>query len=598
MKPFVSRACLVCVTIGLILGVAANANAKEGHRAGEKAAGLSARARAVRVYRDDRDLGERPHRLRRFKGGRPRVETARESVVGGALTTIGQVPWQVAVLAEFEYEGEEFAELCGGAIIDVSHVVTAGHCAMNPFTGNPLPAGSFVVLAGASRITVEEIEDGATVEGRLVAASRVHPDFDYAAGPGTPDDIAVLQLEHALLTSSGVQPIGLPASPVGPLEGGTAVLSGFGVENPRTSELNGSLYSLEVSLGVSRECGGDADAVFLCGASPDGSACNGDSGSGLTEELEGSETLIGIVDTVQVIDGERCRDGSVDGFVNLAAPEIRDFVEGSEDPPVAPRGGSGVAIRGVPMAGETLTCEPGSWSNASTYAFEFINSASGQVLQKGPASTYLLTDANVGMTISCLVEATNAGGTGTNRTAALRSVEAAPSPPPPSGGGGSNSGGSGGGSSNGASGGSGSQPGGTGEGAVEAYKQSHVASSQIADLLRSEIVPHGKSALVKHVLDRGGCKLAVKALESGVEVIDWYLPSKGARSGGKSRGTLVATGQIRFSGAGRGALNVKLTSAGKRLLSDKQGVKLVAWGSFAGSEGKPVVVNESFTMRR
>ena len=36
------------------------------------------------------------------------------------------------------------------------------------------------------------------------------------------------------------------------------------------------------------------------------------------------------LDIVQVLEGARCRLGALNGFVNLTAPEVRDFIEGDE----------------------------------------------------------------------------------------------------------------------------------------------------------------------------------------------------------------------------------------------------------------------------
>jgi hypothetical protein len=258
----------------------------------------------------------------------------------------------------------------------------------------------------------------------------VHPYYVYdpEATQPTPDDVALLKLEKSLVRGSTAEPIGLTAAGSLPQEGTAVNLTGFGEQNPLTEELNGKLYSIGMTLRFSRECGGEDDALFVCASTPNGSLCLGDSGSGLT--IPGSPaTLIGVTDTVQVISGEPCRNGALGGFANVAAPEIQDFIEGSEDPPQAPRGG-GVAIRGVLTVGQSLTCDSGDWSNSPTFTYAFINSADEQVLQQGASSTYPLSAADVGRTILCQVQAANAGGTGIARTAALSAIEPAPVAPP------------------------------------------------------------------------------------------------------------------------------------------------------------------------
>jgi hypothetical protein len=353
---------------------------------------------------------------------------ARAAIVGGNQISNERAPWQVAV---FGFLGNEELLICGGSILDATHILTAAHCLYNPNTEARLPAADVLVVAGVSDLA-QEYGDQAQV--RLAAGIRVHPYFSYEAGPGTPDDIAVVELPSALTLSSVpgsfVNSIGVTPAGTTPAEGSSLSLTGYGEENPGTEELNGTLNSIGMTLGFGRRCGGEADAVFLCASATTGSACSGDSGSGLT--VDATSELLGVMDFGEVISGERCRADSTDGFVNLAAPEIRDFIEGDPSPPLAPRGGNGIEVSGVPKVGHALTCQPGNWSNQPTITYLFIDSStSGAVLQSGTSSTYQLSASDVGRTIFCEVQAANTGGTGTVRTTSLRAIESAPAPPQP-----------------------------------------------------------------------------------------------------------------------------------------------------------------------
>jgi Trypsin/IPT/TIG domain len=384
------------------------------------ASSSSARVRALQAFHYHRALlahsRDRP-RFTRFSYGRhqrhAKSPRARAAVVGGTEVSIQQVPWQVTVFGEFEFNGKKYAVLCGGAILDASHIVTAGHCAFNPATKEPNPAANFVVLAGVSQLSEKEILEGPTREARLVTGVRIHPYFNYKAGPGTADDVSVLTLEVPLKPTLAVKPIGLPSATLPPAEGAALRLSGYGVENSNTKELNGKLYALDTTLISPQRCGGEANALFLCATTGGGTACNGDSGGPVTNGP--SPTLVGVIDFGEVLEGHLCFAGAVDGFVNLAAPEVHAFIEGNEAPPLAPRGGGSAAISGTALAGNALTCEAGSWSNGPTFAYAFIDSASGGVLQEG-SSSYALTSADVGRRIYCRVQASNAGGTGIART--------------------------------------------------------------------------------------------------------------------------------------------------------------------------------------
>jgi Trypsin len=343
---------------------------------------------------------------------RPR---ARAAIVGGNQISITQAPWQVLVLTG--------KALCGGSIIDITHVLTAAHCATDPKTRQPLPPEGFEVIAGRSRVAPEPSE-----ERRGVLRVRVHP-YWTGSSPDA-DDVAVLELDEALETSPALQPVGVAGPGVGPPEGTAVQATGFGQQDPFANQPpDGNLYALSMRLGYSRTCGFEANALFVCASAVGGTVCFGDSGGGLTNSGPPA-ALLGVIDFLLVAE-DRCPAGSLDGFANVTAPEIGKFLEGSESPPRAPRGG-GAVIWGAPSVGRLLTCEPGSWSNGPSFTYAFIDRSTGQALQRGGASGYALSAQDVGRSIMCEVQAANEGGTGVGRTPPLGPVTGTVALPPPS----------------------------------------------------------------------------------------------------------------------------------------------------------------------
>jgi hypothetical protein len=201
-------------------------------------------------------------------------------------------------------------------IISEHQVLTVAHCLEN----------STLVAYGAGR-SEAEVESPSTQQVGLVTGVRIDPDFSGSSvgdAPG-PDDIAVAEVLPGFTFDTAVAPIAL--APLGSRlpEGTELNVTGFG-QHTASPELEPGykLYSLKTTLVADTMCGGEA---FLCTRTSSGSTCFGDSGSGLTRPGT-PVTLVGLVDRVESSTGETCAANTVDAFVNVTAPAIREFIEG------------------------------------------------------------------------------------------------------------------------------------------------------------------------------------------------------------------------------------------------------------------------------
>jgi secreted trypsin-like serine protease len=341
-------------------------------------------------------------------------------IVGGAPTSIVQFPWQVFIqgkLAPHEFVG------CGGSILNATEILTAAHCVDHEESTLSYPASDFFVVSGTNNLAQEP----PTEQIDQVASFRTHPYYD-ARSSSISDDVAVLTLEKPLELSPAkdAQAIGLVAESATPAPGTPLTISGYGKQSgAEGAEPDGRLYSTTLTAISSDACRnmppiGLNSAVLLCAESATSSTCQGDSGGPL---VGGSPAVeVGIVDFGQL----ECPAGAPDAFTNVAAPEIRAFIDGSETPPIAARPISGPALRSVratPVDFSPLTCEAGAWSGSPTFTYSFeVDGATPLLLQSGPSDSYVPPNNLIGATIVCVVQASNPGGVSTLRTATTAAI--------------------------------------------------------------------------------------------------------------------------------------------------------------------------------
>jgi hypothetical protein len=338
-------------------------------------------------------------------GGSPRV-------VGGSPATTTDVPWQALVLPD--------GYLCGGAILDATHVVTAAHCVYDEATQQIIAPSAVTVHAGIT-------DRSAAGQHPEVTTVSIDPAYD-------PDmqtsDVAILTLATSLTFDTTVQPIALTDIGYRPGASDGLRLSGWGSNIARApgdtttphAIQDLSVATLHTSTGCSAVYSSFDDNLLLCAGQAGLDACQGDSGGPLAVQIApGVWKLAGIV-----TGGAGCAwDGYPGYYARVANPNIHAYLAnlGAGYSVNTPTVVSPPTITGTPAPGGTLHCDIGRWNNAYAYGVAFLR---GHTVVADDATMVVSRD-DVGSSITCLVEAFGLTGT----TQASSSPIAITAPPPP-----------------------------------------------------------------------------------------------------------------------------------------------------------------------
>jgi hypothetical protein len=122
-----------------------------------------------------------------------------------------------------------------------------------------------------------------------------------------------------------------------------------------------------------------------------------------------------------------------------------------------------------------------------------------------------------------------------------------------------------------------------------------ITTNQLLQSLRRQMTPRGSAAKIGTLLKKGGAKLSFKAMDAGKVVIRWSTVSVTVH-GRKTKSILVAQGSKTFLRSGPGTVNVRLTTAGKRLLRRSKRVRLSARGTFTRKGKKAITGTKAFVL--
>ncbi|XP_070504864.1 uncharacterized protein [Chironomus tepperi] len=250
-----------------------------------------------------------------------RSKIGQGQIIGGNFITRGAYPWIAALVYN---NGSYF---CGGTIVSDQKVLTAAHCIQEKHKPSRLYQSELKVLLGAFNLN-ERFEVGL----KIAVVQKIHMHNDWNPNSVSFDsDIAVLVLESKIIFDNYIQPICM-GSNIEHVKNGFVV--GFGKSEDETKihenipkVLETPIHSNEDCFLVKSELANLSSKKTFCAGTGNGiGVCNGDSGSGLVVQYNGSYYLRGIVSSSLKGDKYECDVNSYAVCTNVL--NFTDWING------------------------------------------------------------------------------------------------------------------------------------------------------------------------------------------------------------------------------------------------------------------------------
>ncbi|XP_043284225.1 chymotrypsin-1-like [Venturia canescens] len=223
-----------------------------------------------------------------------------QRIRGGKEAADGEFPYQVSIRLKGQH-------ICGGAILDEDHIITAAHCVdgvKEPYTQLRVATGSTFSFGGQTHVVKSVI---------------AHESYDTSEA-SSPDDIALIKLKSPLELGKKLNKVALPEKDA--VGGVDAIATGWGLESSSQRWATSKLMKITLKTLGHEQCQKHFRNAKLmphqiCTFGGTGSGvCQGDSGGPLVH----ANKLIGIVSY-----GIPCGIGFPDVYTNVF--HFRDWIK-------------------------------------------------------------------------------------------------------------------------------------------------------------------------------------------------------------------------------------------------------------------------------
>ncbi|CAG5132418.1 unnamed protein product, partial [Candidula unifasciata] len=235
----------------------------------------------------------------------------RQRIVGGVEAESCEYPWMAFITI--------LNNICAGAILDTSHVLTAAHCLLDKDTKMQVRTQAVHVRVGSSSVSLAKVY--------AVVNISIHPLHDL---DNHINDAAILTVAGNMTFSDCLGPICLPENEAEPRDADICVVAGWGTTIYGEKGFRPNLLKVELPIVDQDKCqdryGQELvnERTFCAGDYYSGGkdSCQGDSGAPLMCRHRGRYSVYGIVST-----GRNCAKPRLPGiYTRVTHPDISRFI--------------------------------------------------------------------------------------------------------------------------------------------------------------------------------------------------------------------------------------------------------------------------------
>lgn len=204
-------------------------------------------------------------------------------IAGGTNATKAQFPYYAKIQCTIQSGSNIGIANCGGSVISPTLILTAAHCVEGTLLSTKIQLGYH-----------KYDSDGSTLQTRTAKSIHIHPEYNATSDT---NDVALIEVDKPITFTDFIKPIQISCNHTQP--GTKTVIAGTGYTNDVDKKLSNGLRWINLTTVSNLYCKyvfSRIESTNICAVgNPKQGACQGDSGTALIKEENGTQVQIGVL---------------------------------------------------------------------------------------------------------------------------------------------------------------------------------------------------------------------------------------------------------------------------------------------------------------